>query len=200
MIRDAAATRRRIVDAATVEFAAHGLAGARIDRIADRAGANKQLIYAYVGGKDQLFDAALEANIERLLDAVPFDADDLPGYARRLRTFNDTHPELVRLVLWHSLERPGRIGLLPVSQTSNQAKASAIATAQEAGRIDASTPPDVMLRHVLALVYANIIDGVHGRPVDAGADDHANTDDGLEDAVRRLVEPPATRTRRSGRP
>ena len=38
--------RKRIVEAATVEFAAHGLAGARIDRIARRACANKQLIYA----------------------------------------------------------------------------------------------------------------------------------------------------------
>jgi AcrR family transcriptional regulator len=185
VIRDSAATRKRIVEAATVEFAAHGLAGARIDRIARRAGANKQLIYAYVGGKEQLFDATLEANIELLLDSVPFDADDLPGYARRLRTFNTTNPDLVRLVLWHSLERPGRIALLPISQTSGDHKAQAVAAAQAAGRIDDSTPPDVILRHVLALVYANILDAVHGPPVDAGSDD------GLEEAVRRLVDPAA---------
>lgn len=189
MIRDSAATRQRIVEAATVEFAAHGLAGARIDRIAERAAANKQLIYAYVGGKEQLFDATLEANIELLLDSVPFGADDLPGYARRLRTFNTTHPELVRLVLWHSLERPGRIAELTVSQTSTDHKVRAVAAAQAAGRIDASMPPEVILRHTLALAYANILDGVHGRS--AGAQATAGADDGLETAVRRLVDPAA---------
>jgi len=183
VIRDSAATRQRILESATVEFAAHGLAGARIDRIAERAGANKQLIYAYVGGKDQLFDAALEANIERLLDSVPFDADDLPGYARRLRTFNTANTDLVRLVLWHSLERPGRIEQLPVSTASTHQKAQAVATAQAAGRIDPSTPPDVLLRHVLALVYADNLAGVHGRPV------VTDSNDGLEDAVRRLITP-----------
>lgn len=186
MIRDSAATRRRIVEAATAEFAAHGLAGARIDTIAKRAGANKQLIYAYIGDKEQLFDATLEANIEQLLDAVPFDADDLPGYARRLRTFNAANPDLVRLVLWHSLERPGRIGLLPLAQSSGAHKAQAIAAAQAAGHIDASLPPDVILQHLLALVHATMLDTVHGPAVDAGG---ADTDDGLEEAVRRLVAP-----------
>lgn len=188
MIRDSAATRQRIVAAATVEFAAHGLAGARIDRIAERAGANKQLIYAYVGSKDQLFDAALEANLELLLDSVPFDAGDLPGYARRLRTFNTTHPDLVRLVLWHSLERPGRIAMLAVAKASTEHKARAVAAAQAAGRIDASVPADVILRHLLALVYANVVDAVHGGTAD-GAGGNTGAEDGLADAVRRLIAP-----------
>ena len=46
MARDAEDTKRRIFEAATAEFADHGIAGARVDRIAARAGANKQLIYA----------------------------------------------------------------------------------------------------------------------------------------------------------
>ena len=56
MPRDPEATRRRIFDAAAGEFARHGIAGARIDRIARSARANKQLIYAYFGGKQDLFD------------------------------------------------------------------------------------------------------------------------------------------------
>ena len=70
----AADTPRRILDAAADEFAERGLAGARVDRIAERAGANKQRIYAYFGSKDQLFDRVVEDRIEQLLDAVPFDA------------------------------------------------------------------------------------------------------------------------------
>jgi AcrR family transcriptional regulator len=44
--RDSAATKERLLAAATDEFAAHGIAGARVDRIAAAARANKQLIYA----------------------------------------------------------------------------------------------------------------------------------------------------------
>lgn len=54
-----AATRRRITDAATREFAEHGYAGARINRIATDASANKQLIYRYFGGKQELYEAVL---------------------------------------------------------------------------------------------------------------------------------------------
>src|ERR1700675_1548635 len=58
--RDPERTRQRILDAATEEFARHGLGGARVDRIATRAGANKRMLYYYFGDKDGLFLAALE--------------------------------------------------------------------------------------------------------------------------------------------
>jgi AcrR family transcriptional regulator len=57
----ALATRQRILDAALAEFAAKGLAGARVDEIAARAGANKRMLYAYFGAKEELWLAALEA-------------------------------------------------------------------------------------------------------------------------------------------
>lgn len=58
--RDPERTRGRILEAATAEFAQHGFGGARVDRIADRAGANKRMLYYYFGSKDDLFLAALE--------------------------------------------------------------------------------------------------------------------------------------------
>lgn len=54
-----AGTRRRILAAATREFAEQGFAGARINRIAVEASANKQLIYRYFGGKQELYEAVL---------------------------------------------------------------------------------------------------------------------------------------------
>lgn len=54
-------TRDAILGAARGEFAANGLAGARVARIAARAGVNKQLLYYYFGSKDDLYRAALEA-------------------------------------------------------------------------------------------------------------------------------------------
>ncbi|HWA36496.1 MAG TPA: helix-turn-helix domain-containing protein, partial [Burkholderiales bacterium] len=53
--RDPDRTRRRILDAATVEFARFGLGGARVDRIAERARANKRMRYYYFGSKEDLF-------------------------------------------------------------------------------------------------------------------------------------------------
>ncbi|HSK40425.1 MAG TPA: helix-turn-helix domain-containing protein, partial [Arenibaculum sp.] len=58
--RDPEGTRARIMRAARDEFAANGLAGARIDRIADMAGTNKRMLYYHVGNKEDLFLAVLE--------------------------------------------------------------------------------------------------------------------------------------------
>jgi len=67
--RNADRTREAILSAATTEFAQHGLGGARIDRIARRAGANKRMLYYYFGGKDALFLAALEARYAHIREA-----------------------------------------------------------------------------------------------------------------------------------
>jgi AcrR family transcriptional regulator len=56
----AAATRQRILDAALVEFAENGLAGARVDEIAARSGVNKRMIYVHFGSKEELWIAVLE--------------------------------------------------------------------------------------------------------------------------------------------
>lgn len=53
-------TRKRIMEAAVEEFCALGFHGARIDNIARRAGANKRLIYAYVGSKEAVYLKVLE--------------------------------------------------------------------------------------------------------------------------------------------
>ena len=58
--RDPAATRKKLLTAARREFAESGLAGARVDEIAARAGVNKQLVYHYFGDKDALYLAVLE--------------------------------------------------------------------------------------------------------------------------------------------
>jgi TetR/AcrR family transcriptional regulator len=58
--RDPAATRSKLLTAARREFANSGLAGARVDEIAARAGVNKQLVYHYFGDKDALYLAVLE--------------------------------------------------------------------------------------------------------------------------------------------
>ena len=63
--RDADATKARILAAAKSEFARLGLGGARVDEIAERANANKRMIYHYFGGKEALFRTVL---VEAYLD------------------------------------------------------------------------------------------------------------------------------------
>jgi AcrR family transcriptional regulator len=60
-IRDAEATKARILAAAKREFAQNGLGGARVDVIAAKAKANKRMIYHYFGSKEGLFQTVLEA-------------------------------------------------------------------------------------------------------------------------------------------
>jgi AcrR family transcriptional regulator len=58
--------RLRILEAAKQEFAAHGLAGARVDRIAAKADANKRMLYYHVGNKEDLYLAVLEGAYEKI--------------------------------------------------------------------------------------------------------------------------------------
>ncbi len=76
--RDADATRTRILEAARTEFARAGLSGARIDDIAERAQANKRMIYHYFGSKEALFTAVLEVAYQHVKAAeAQLDLDSL---------------------------------------------------------------------------------------------------------------------------
>lgn len=57
--RNAAKTKADILVAARAEFAGRGFEGARVDAIATLAGANKRLLYAYFGNKEDLYRAVL---------------------------------------------------------------------------------------------------------------------------------------------
>jgi AcrR family transcriptional regulator len=66
--RNADRSQSTILAAARDEFAEHGLGGARMDRIAERAGVNKRLIYYYFEDKDRLFQAVLEQAYRHIRD------------------------------------------------------------------------------------------------------------------------------------
>jgi AcrR family transcriptional regulator len=111
-LRDAARTQAAILDAATREFAMHGLGGARVDRIALRARANKRMLYYYFGGKDDLFLAVLERAYERIrAEEQALHLDDLPpaDAIRRLIEFTwqyfQRHREFITLLNTENLHR-----------------------------------------------------------------------------------------------
>jgi AcrR family transcriptional regulator len=110
--RDPERTRRRILEAATAEFARYGLGGARVDRIATLARANKRMLYYYFGSKEELFLAALEASYahiraaERTLDLEHKDPREA---LRRLVDFTWRyfleHPEFLTLLNSENLHK-----------------------------------------------------------------------------------------------
>ncbi len=105
LARNADASRARILKAATAEFAAHGLEGARVDRIAAAAGANKRMLYYYFGSKDELFRAVLEATYAHIrraeLDLSLADVPPEEGVARLVEFtwgYYLAHPEFLTLL------------------------------------------------------------------------------------------------------
>ncbi len=139
-----------MLHAAAAEFATHGIAGARVDRIAAAARTNKAQMYAYFGSKDGLFDAVFGEQLAAIVDSVPLDAEDLPGYAVALYDEALERPELIRLATWARLERTPTGDLLAGFTGQVTGKLESIAAAQAAGVIDAALDP----RDVYALVTA----------------------------------------------
>ncbi|GAA2534753.1 TetR family transcriptional regulator [Winogradskya humida] len=96
---DADATRARIFAAAAEEFAAAGIGGARIERIAERAQANKSLIYRYFTSKEKLFAAVLMGELAALAESVTLDPGRIVEYIGELFDYHVTHPRVIRLMV-----------------------------------------------------------------------------------------------------
>ncbi|TWX38486.1 TetR/AcrR family transcriptional regulator [Frigoribacterium sp. ACAM 257] len=105
MAYDADETRRRILAAATAEFAEHGLAGARVDRIAAAAGCSKERLYAHYGDKESLFTAVLNASFAHLGEAASADFASVEDFAVAVFDHLVDNPDNQRLLAWARLEQ-----------------------------------------------------------------------------------------------
>jgi AcrR family transcriptional regulator len=205
---DTARTRQRLLDAAVEEFAAYGLDGARVDRIAVRAGVNKERIYQYFGAKHRLFEVVLAEELNKLAAAHPLtveQAGDLGLYAGQIFDYHREHPQLVRLLHWEGLQAgnaaapPRRPDDPPLAHETSPdergayylAKVAALREAGQAGALTTTVDPEYLLYAVIALaawwfavprVAAMIIGPT-------AADDHAARREALVTMVRRLTDP-----------
>ncbi|MFD4429120.1 TetR family transcriptional regulator [Nocardia sp. NPDC058497] len=180
------ATKARILQAATDEFAKYGIAGARVDRIAKTAAANKNLIYVYFCSKDQLFEAVLDAHVTHGLNSVPFTPDDLPEYAGRLFDYCRENPEVIRLATWHRLERGDRDPA--VAAPARDAKLDALAATQKKDGIGSEFSPTTLLTLVLSMALAWNPSNITSLP--ASSSEAESADDrrrAIVEAVRRLL-------------
>ncbi|MFE7422994.1 TetR/AcrR family transcriptional regulator [Rhodococcus sp. NPDC057529] len=107
MAWDTERTKRLLLEAGAEEFSAFGLAGGRVDRIAVKAGVNKERIYQYFGKKEAFFSAVVESELTASLAAVELSGDGVPAvadYAGRRFDYQRTHPAFTRLLFWEGLE------------------------------------------------------------------------------------------------
>jgi AcrR family transcriptional regulator len=105
-------TRADIIEVATHEFSEKGLAGARIDLIAEAMRTSKRMIYYYFGSKEALYLAVLEEAYRRirrieadlhLEDLAPEDAlRKLVGFTVDYQLAN---PDFIRLVMTENIHR-----------------------------------------------------------------------------------------------
>lgn len=151
-MRNAEATRERILEAAMAEFSTYGIAGARVDRIAKTAGCNKNLIYIYFKNKESLFSTILQKHLPRVYEDVAFTAEDLPGYAARVFDFAMTNPDLMRLMAWFSLEQ--KVDSPAERTTAHDEKVTALLKAQSAGQVGTAFSPNFLLNAIMVLASA----------------------------------------------
>jgi AcrR family transcriptional regulator len=185
-MRNAEATRERILEAALAEFSAYGIAGARVDRIAQAAGCNKNLIYIYFEDKETLFTTVLMKHLMRVHEEQPFTPDDLPGFAGRLFDWAMANPDLMRLLAWSTLEQKGngsaeRAGAL-------RGKIAKLAAAQNAGQVGSDFPADFLVTAIMSISMAWSVASPFGPSLDPTlSESPAKLRKGVVEAVRLLT-------------
>jgi len=141
--RDADRSQLAILEAARDEFSQRGLAGARMDSIAERAGLNKRLIYYYFGSKDDLFLAVLEgtyADIRAAEQQLHLDEIEPVEAIRRLVSFTWhyylDHPEFITLLNSENLHRAAHLKRSERIQEMNSPLVALLDGVLERGRRD----------------------------------------------------------------
>jgi AcrR family transcriptional regulator len=196
MAWDTEGTKRKILEAATTEFADRGPDGTTIERIAKVAGVNKERVYNYFGGKPELFALVLREQLAAAALNVPvesFTSEDIGEYAGMLYDYHREHPELARLLQWEALAFESEV---PEEQHRREyygRKTAAIGDAQSAGTLTAAIAPDLLDFLLLSLAgywaaVPQVARMITGATTDVVRED-ARRCASVVEAARRLASP-----------
>ena len=158
--------------AARAEFAEHGYAGARVDRIAKRAGVNKQLVFYYFGSKQGLYDSTItELTTEPSAQPRPrprHPSEDLRQVFNLLFDALTGRADLARLIL--SDVQPAGVAQKAYGQTINQfleEVRGVVVEGQGHGYFRDDVDPDRVAQQALALALGYV---ALDRVLETGAD------------------------------
>src|SRR5690625_5222311 len=138
-------TQQKILDAAVELFAAHGPDGTTIERIAAKAGVNKERIYNYFGGKQKLFAHVLRKELAAVAQDVPitsYTVDGIGDYAGRVYDYHRKYPRLTRLLRWEGLLFATEVPDESLRREYYRYKAEAISQGQQERALDSSIDAD----------------------------------------------------------
>jgi TetR/AcrR family transcriptional regulator len=88
--------REAILSAALVEFSLHGLEGARVDQIAQRAGVNKAMIYYYFRSKEKLYEDLFHDHFQRVAAQLKLSVAPETELGDALLRIAETHINMAR--------------------------------------------------------------------------------------------------------
>ena len=151
-------TRARIVAAARQELVKHGFAGARVDRIARRAGTSKERIYVYFKSKVEIAREVQADQASRFNNQVGLDPESIDEFVADVFDFYDHNRDDVRLWLWFLLE----LGDTPLPADDFRVQAvrqrvEAVRVAQSRGYIHPDWDPVVLLNLISSIAMSHIL-------------------------------------------
>ena len=149
-VRDAAATRKRILDAAIDEFAERGFSGARIDSIAQRSSANMRMIYHYYGNKEELYVYVLDHVYEDIRKReASLNLANLDPFEAMLKLFDFTfshfeaNPHVIALWTGENLQKGLYLSSAPRAAKLSSPLVNAIRETLERGEAEAAFRPGI---------------------------------------------------------
>lgn len=150
-----------ILEVATQEFAQKGLAGARIDEIAERTRTSKRMIYYYFESKEGLYVKVLEEAYQRVRAIeAQLHLDDLAPLQALQRlvefTFDHhaSHEDYIRLVMGENINRAQFLAQSKSIQSLNVPALQAIAQLYERGVKQGLFRPDLTALDIHATISA----------------------------------------------
>jgi TetR/AcrR family transcriptional regulator len=160
--RNAAETKRRLLDAAEREFAAKGYAGARLRDVAQAAGVQQALIHHYFVDKDGLYRAVLDralaetaADSWTIVERGPGVEDLVVAFVDLLMRFYETNPNLLAILRMEAAS--GTSVAIDVMRERTQpvfrAVEALVQSMQRAGQIRDDLPASDLMLSVLSMVF-----------------------------------------------
>ncbi|PKQ60941.1 hypothetical protein BZG02_17495 [Labilibaculum filiforme] len=156
-------TQESILIAARIIFAQKGLAGARMQEIADTAGINKALLHYYYKSKEKLFEQIFEEALVKIMRPLStFLADDSELFQKIRNICNIYHkvlfeyPFLPNFILNEVTTDPSRIFNIMTKEDVLEAKGKTlqqINKAVQSGKIRAIDPQELILNIISLSVF-----------------------------------------------
>ncbi len=184
--------RVEILAAATEEFNRHGFAGARVQRIAERAGVNKQLLFYYFGSKARLYGAVVAQSKQQLGDRPMTTEGSSRAILRNevVATYDAlaARPHLTKLFTFDRgvTEQATELAAITVGQLLARF-ADTISDGQRLGYFRDKTDPSTAARHALGLILGHLmLERVYGR--ESAGFGRAELCDGIVQVLLRSLE------------